>query len=154
MNDTEQIRAEIDSAITRCLDRGWTPELLLHVFRRERDGACQVLAAVLDGRRFEPDASAHFVLALLRSLGPLPGGVSAREDGGLDAKIVDRVRGLLAKAESTTFEAALNEAFPSTRSLRVQGSSSDGFAAGRDAADRAALGGATLRGPCPGIPAG
>lgn len=314
MNDTEQIRAEIDDAVTRCLDRGWTLELLLHVFRRERDGAGQVLAAVLDGRQIEEWSHARHALLTLRSLGSLPGGVTAREDGGLDAKVVDRVRGLLAKAESTNFEAeaeaftakaqelitkhaidlaclrsngaepgqvrarhvtlfepylkpkfvllsrvarangcrslllgdagiatvfgtaadveavellftsllaqatasmlqggrsqqasstrsfrhsfllayagrigerldaatasatatasrdhgdilpvlrdkadaveaAFNEAFPSTRSLRISGSSPDGFAAGRDAADRASLGGPTLRGTRPGLPA-
>lgn len=102
----DHLRDDIDAAVTRCMDQGWTAELLLHVFRGDRHGAAQVLATVLDGRPLDDGHCGAYVLARLRVLGPLPGGAAVGDDdGGLDAKIVDRVRGLLAKAESTTFEA-------------------------------------------------
>ncbi len=62
--------------------------------------------------------------------------------------------GLVLVQRERAVEQAVRQQFPRLRSSRISGSSGAGFAQGRRAADRAALGGPGLGGHRPGLPSG
>jgi hypothetical protein len=110
----------LTAAIDGCAARGWAARTLLHVVGRRLHAAHRwLVAAHLDGEEppWPPDPATAVLLAvellsLLERLPALPGrappagGSRDRSSPGRprDERMLDRVRALLAKAESTEFE--------------------------------------------------
>ncbi len=80
---------------------GWEPRLVANIVRRRLTAAhVKVLGALEDSSGIAP---AIEVLAVLSELPPLPPLPATTRVDEAEAKILAKVRGLLAKAESTTF---------------------------------------------------
>ena len=100
--DARKRTAEVlDRHLAELGEDGWEPPLVANLVRR-RLGPRH--ARLLDGVAEADDVQwAIELLALLLSLPPLPALPKADRVDGADARILAKVRGLLAKAESTTF---------------------------------------------------
>jgi hypothetical protein len=101
MSGTDELLAALDGA----RGRGWRDADLRHALARIGDAeTAAVLDDLLAGRPILPSHGSLRLVRLLRRLPSLPV-VGTRVGGGPDAVLLERVRNLLAKAESTTFEA-------------------------------------------------
>ena len=103
-----ELEAALRAALAQALAREWQPaELCRQAERRFGVQHGAYVSGLIEGRSLvtaESLAVAVEVLALLQSLPALPrlGGVSPRRQPA-NAKVLEKVRALLAKAESTTF---------------------------------------------------
>ena len=105
MHTTDDLRPALQVALTRALNRGWHKDVLLHMLRRQDDRAFRLCGQLLNGGEFSVHPVAgNLLLLILEGLKPIPKEDLRRFDtGGADAKVIERVRALIAKAEATGF---------------------------------------------------
>lgn len=107
MQTTEDLRPDLERALTRALNRGWHKDVLLHVLRRHDDHAFRLCESLLAGRTIGVlhPVAANRLLRMLEGLQPIPKADLHRFEAasGADARVTEKVRALIAKAEATTF---------------------------------------------------
>lgn len=107
MQTSEDLRPDLERALTRALNRGWHKDVLLHFLRRLDQHSFQLCESLLAGRpcgSVHPGA-ANRLLRILESLQPIPKADLHRFEpaSGADSRVTEKVRALIAKAEATTF---------------------------------------------------
>lgn len=106
MHTTEDLRPQLERALTRALNRGWHKDVLLHMLRRQDDRIFRLCRDLIGGTATGPvhPLAGNLLLRILEQLEPIPKADLRRFDtGGADAKITEKVRALVAKAEATDF---------------------------------------------------
>jgi hypothetical protein len=98
---------DLHQLLARAAGRGWSDDDLDRIVaRKEGPAAAEALAAVRAGRPLDPAAPILELRLLLIALPELPRLTGSRGTGAdADADLLRRVRALLAKAESTEFDA-------------------------------------------------